>query len=32
VCGPEGLGDLVMRTLAELDVPARQIHLDQFEL
>ena len=32
VCGPEGLGDLVVRTLGELDVPARQIHVDQFEL
>ncbi|HZD97609.1 MAG TPA: ferredoxin reductase family protein, partial [Micromonosporaceae bacterium] len=32
VCGPQGLGDLVVRTLAELDVPARQIHVDQFEL
>jgi predicted ferric reductase len=32
VCGPEGVGTLAVQTLAELDVPARQIHVDQFEL
>jgi ferredoxin-NADP reductase len=32
ICGPAGLGDLAMHTLAELDVPARHIHVDQFEL
>jgi predicted ferric reductase len=32
ICGPEGLGDLAAHTLAELDVPARHIHVDQFEL
>lgn len=32
VCGPQGLGDLVVRTLADLDMPARQVHVDQFEL